>query len=132
MNKNGGFTRKRGRRNDGLDEERFLICGGGRWDMAGFSVERRARPWWQLAVFSFEAYLVLAGMAGLVWAIQGECSGSALGFVFCGCLLSCPVLLITGITLLFRKRPKWGWTAIAFAAYGLVLLLLLPALLKSK
>jgi hypothetical protein len=96
------------------------------------SAPKAGRRWWQDLVFRLEAYLALAGVLYLSWPIRTEWSGAALGMVVSGISRSSLGLLIAGITLLIFRKPKWGWIAMGFTAYGLVLVLLLPALLRAK
>jgi hypothetical protein len=90
--------------------------------------------WLRILIFGLEAYLVFVSFVLMVWHFNGLQRDSAVGWMFCGIILSIFGLLIAGFILVFRRQPKWGWTTLAFVGLWSLyfVLIVLPIIVKAS
>src|SRR5436309_439846 len=97
------------------------------------SISTAKRCWWQYVIVGLEAHLGLATLAFVVWDGSHSDAGPVMFGIVWACVIPFFILFVGGVTLLFRRQPAWGWTALAFASHAFILLgLVLPGLASAR
>lgn len=90
--------------------------------------------WWQMLVLGLETYLFLASFVLFDWHFKSVEPDPVLAGMLWGCILSVLGLLVTGLSLVVCRHPKWGAATFVFVGVWLLcfVLVVLPALIKAS